>query len=669
MSQRLVRCIEGHVYDEEAMETCPVCGATKQQPPASGESKSSQQTSELGGADDIAPNGRDHRLHWAAGGVAAVVLLAVGSWTVLPHGTAKKQSEPAPQATSEQHQDRDEKQSSNLPPAPTDSGVDSKSEANSKSSEANSKSDSSSKPNVADSGATDCDRYAMSPVDLDRVAGVEGVGQINGINAAVAVPACEKAVEAARDNRRLWVDLGRAYRAAKNDKSAADAYRHAADAGSAFGAYALGVLLRDGTGVQEDAAEARRYFRLAAEANFDVGMVEYADLLNAGTGGDQNEAEARRWYERASDAGNTTGMNRLGRYLVDGVAGPKNLARARTLFVTAASKGDTTGLVNLGFLAENGTDGPKDLNLAQQRYEEAAKSGNTLAMRRLADMALAGRSKTLQPVDARKWLEQAANHGDATAMADLGQYLVDGKFGNQDFLSGRQWLESAAARGNGDAMNSLGALYHSGIGVPRDYQAARDWLNKAANRGNIQALASLGVLFEFGEGVRQNFPVAWRLFNQAAAKGNAFAIWHLGQMAEYGKGMAVDRIQARDLYLKAAKLGSADAGWSLALLFDRYAGNKDTTWIAADVLNAAKAGSSDARDALMGSGRSLSREVMAAIQSELSKQGLYTGPINGRKGRNMRDAVAAYLRGEGNPQANAQSTSVPDTISSPGPPR
>lgn len=210
--------------------------------------------------------------------------------------------------------------------------------------------------------------------------------------------------------------------------------------------------------------------------------------------------------------------------------------------------------------------------------------------------------------------------------------------------------KSAAQLGDTDAMNVLGTFYNTGMGVPRDYQMARNWYQQAAQLGNAQAMANLGLLFEFGFGVPQNYSEAWRLYDQAAAEGNAFAIMHLGQMAEYGKGMAVDLKQARDLYLKAANLGDADASWRLALLFDHHAADKNPAQLAKMMLTAAKAGSSEAREALLGTGEPpISREVCAAIESQLASEGAYSGAIRGRFDRVVREALATYLRGGAQP--------------------
>ena len=639
MSQRLVRCIEGHVYDEAVNEACPICGSKRSvsAPPTQTEvSEAIEKSAEpvVEPHKGPATPALDVRLYLAGGGVAAVVL-AVGVWALLGLRSVPRPAASQAQAPTESH-DRSNARPPSQAVAPKDAAS------------------SAQATTGADFAATDCDRYAMSPLDQDRVAGVDGINQTGDIDVAVAVPACEKAVQASPNARRLWSDLGRAYRAAKNDKAAADAYRHAADEGSVFGAYALGVLLRDGAGVQQDGAEARRYMRIAADANLPVAMLEYANMLDAGVGGSQNQTEAKHWYEQAAKGGNTTAMNWLGIYLVDGTAGPKDFAKARDLFQSAAAKGDSMGLVNLGFLAENGIDGPKDLQAAQKRYEQAANAGDTLAMRQLAEMVLNGETSTLQLDDARKWLEQAANRGDASAMTKLGFAYMNGSFGANDLLSARHWFESAAADGDAAAMNEMGRFYHNAMGVPRDYQAARDWYTKAVQRGNVQALANIGVLFEFGEGVPQNFAEAWRLFDQAAGKGNAFAVMHLGQMAEYGKGMAIDLNQARDLYVKALDLGSVDAGWRLALLLDHHATNKDPTAIAKLALNALKDGSTDAREALLsGSERGLSREVIAAIQTELGNAGVYSGPIHGRLDHSVRDALIEYIKGAADQRADA----------------
>ena len=232
-------------------------------------------------------------------------------------------------------------------------------------------------------------------------------------------------------------------------------------------------------------------------------------------------------------------------------------------------------------------------------------------------------------------------------MTDLGYAYRDRKFSSvPDYAASRQWFEKAAAAGNAKAMNALGLAYHMAQGVPRDYAIARQWYEKAAQRGNVAALANLGVFYEFGSGVPQNYSKAWQLFEEAAKKGNAFAMYHLGQMTEFGKGMNADASRAVKWYLKAGDGGEADGYWRAVYLFDHYSKKKDLAYITKLALTAAKQGSQDALNVLFRDPGRISREVRAAIETELVNKGFYQGRPRGRFDRKVREALQAYLRGD-----------------------
>jgi TPR repeat protein len=71
-------------------------------------------------------------------------------------------------------------------------------------------------------------------------------------------------------------------------------------------------MLDEGDGVEEDKAEALRYFQLAAEqgdadAQFNLGL-----MYELGEGVAQNQAEAARLYRLASDQGHCDSQVNLG---------------------------------------------------------------------------------------------------------------------------------------------------------------------------------------------------------------------------------------------------------------------------------------------------------------------------------------------------------------------
>jgi tetratricopeptide (TPR) repeat protein len=79
---------------------------------------------------------------------------------------------------------------------------------------------------------TDCDKYAAWEFDTQRKAAGVPADQMNP---ALAVPACETAVQQYPNSTRLRSQLGRAYYNANNFPAAVEQYRKAADQSSVGG--------------------------------------------------------------------------------------------------------------------------------------------------------------------------------------------------------------------------------------------------------------------------------------------------------------------------------------------------------------------------------------------------------------------------------------------------
>ena len=78
MAQKLVRCIEGHVYDSRTHKKCPVCGSehAHSEKTDKPEKNGSQSSTDTGGSK---PNTQSV---YIAGGIGVLLLLLVGGWAM-----------------------------------------------------------------------------------------------------------------------------------------------------------------------------------------------------------------------------------------------------------------------------------------------------------------------------------------------------------------------------------------------------------------------------------------------------------------------------------------------------------------------------------------------------------------------------------------------------------
>ncbi len=116
-------------------------------------------------------------------------------------------------------------------------------------------------------------------------------------------------------------------------------FSRAADLGNNDAAYALGLLYKQGRGVERDPQKAAQWFRKAAEDGIVAAQVDLAVMLFNGDGVDKDEATAVRYFLKAAATNNPVAQNRLARLLVVGRGTPKNMVEAMKWHLLARSAG------------------------------------------------------------------------------------------------------------------------------------------------------------------------------------------------------------------------------------------------------------------------------------------------------------------------------------------
>ena len=146
-----------------------------------------------------------------------------------------------------------------------------------------------------------------------------------------------------------------------------DALRARAEQGDAAAQFDLGVMYANGYGVQQDYAEAVRWYRLAADQGLAVAQHGLGRMYANGAGVPQDYAEAAKWHRLAADQGHAIAQVFLGLMYVIGRGVQQDDVQAYMWLNLAASR--TTGEAR-----EDAVEGrdivagrmtPDDLNEAQ----------------------------------------------------------------------------------------------------------------------------------------------------------------------------------------------------------------------------------------------------------------------------------------------------------------
>lgn len=294
--------------------------------------------------------------------------------------------------------------------------------------------------------------------------------------------------------------------------------------------YYLGVMYENGQGVDQDYAEAMKWYKKGADQEDGDCQYELGRLYQYGIGVDQNYSEAVKWYKKAGDNNEAYAQTALGFMYLNGQGVDKNLDEAVKYLTKASERGMTDAQNCLGWMYEYGNGVEKNEGKAIELYKEAAENGHV------------------------------------NAQINLGLLYYNGKGTPVDYSQAFNWWLKAAEQGNTTAQCNIGVLYKLGQGVEQDYNKAIEWYKKAVEAGDPMGENNLGYSYLKGEGVPVNYDEALRLFRSSADKGNSEAQYSLGEMYENGQGVPISLDDAKEWYKKSADQGHEKAANALRRL-------------------------------------------------------------------------------------------------------
>jgi TPR repeat protein len=268
-----------------------------------------------------------------------------------------------------------------------------------------------------------------------------------------------------------WADYDSGFKAYKNGdfKSALGQLLPLAKQGDPKSQRILGNMYADGSGVDQDYAQAAQWYQRAAGQGYAPAMADLGDLYFYGNGVDQDQAMAIKWYRRGAERGDPEAEYDYGLIFHDGSAGQKqNFDAALKWFLRASAQGDAAALNMVGYMHDTGEGVDEDPREAFGWYQRAADKGFEVAQYNLGVMYQNGRGVEKNPTLAARWYRKAAEKGDADSQAALGYLYEQGLGVKTDVAQAVNWYKAAAKQGSSRALNNLGVLYHDGSGLPKN---------------------------------------------------------------------------------------------------------------------------------------------------------------------------------------------------------
>lgn len=156
----------------------------------------------------------------------------------------------------------------------------------------------------------------------------------------------------------------------------------AARKGNAGALLNMGLIYREGLGVNADQDKALNYFQQAAYAG-QFKSNRYIGLYFSEHG---DAKRAVSYYQKAADQGDITSQFYLGQAYQYGKGIKQDFELAKYWYEKSASRGDiiaSDGMTGLASLYEHGDGVPIDVARAKELYKNAARTGNTFAIEQL----------------------------------------------------------------------------------------------------------------------------------------------------------------------------------------------------------------------------------------------------------------------------------------------
>lgn len=161
--------------------------------------------------------------------------------------------------------------------------------------------------------------------------------------------------------------------------------RRSAHAGEAAAQFALAARYASGDGVEQDWAEAFKWFKLAAEQGMPTAQHNLAVMYERSRGTDQDLEQAAAWYEKAAEQGYPPSQFNLAVAYARGWGVQPDAAKAVTWFERAAERIPQANLA-LAEIFENGVGVGRDLMRARGYYQLAATAGDQRAATKLRQL-------------------------------------------------------------------------------------------------------------------------------------------------------------------------------------------------------------------------------------------------------------------------------------------
>jgi uncharacterized protein len=156
--------------------------------------------------------------------------------------------------------------------------------------------------------------------------------------------------------------------------------------------------------------------KLKAENGDAKSQARLGYMYSSGTGVEENAPEAAKWYRKSAEQGNAQAQANLGLMFSNGRGVTRNLAEARRLYHKAADQGLAEAQFKLGFMYADGEGVEIDFREAAKWIRKAAEQGFGPGQSLLGFFYLRGNGVEKSNTEAYAWFYLAADNRIASAI-------------------------------------------------------------------------------------------------------------------------------------------------------------------------------------------------------------------------------------------------------------
>ena len=244
------------------------------------------------------------------------------------------------------------------------------------------------------------------------------------------------------------------YHFSVNDKDLRDAYE-----GKKQEDYGIGKLTAPtAASVEKKEPDIANIRRLAEQGNA-LFQFQLGRLYARGEGVEQDWAEAVKWYTLSAEKGNSKAQNNLGViYRYDRQNIQRDYATALYWLEQSAAQDNSYAFLNLGSMYQSGEGVTTDYKKAMEYYKKGEKAGAVQSNYCIAGLYMDGLGVPKNEKKAFSYFETGAKKGDVLCQYQTGIMYRDGIGTKKNVKQAEQWLSRAAANGDTKAAEALRTL-------------------------------------------------------------------------------------------------------------------------------------------------------------------------------------------------------------------